>query len=245
MILRLWGPSDGSLKICEKKDPNKILPASEGGESGQLHRVPPSKPKEFIEFYDHGTVPKVDLISEYESPDKCLFFCAESGTRVRIEFPRYKDANGNPLSIKKSGDEWVLRSSPNLKLVQTPQLRIGNNERINPLIGYESAIWMENISNPGMFKCLLPSASFTRIKEDKSKAKDGNKPADGDKPADGNKPADENKPAGGNEPIGITHELVPVANDASQERAFFGRALVGEASFKINDLDFLTPQISS
>jgi len=171
----VWGYPDGSLKICDKNDPNKILYASEGGGSGKLHRVPQSNPEEFIEFYDYGTAPKVDLISEYESPDKCIFFCAESGTRVRIEFPRYKDANGNTLSVKKSGNEWVLSSSPNLNLVQAPQLQTGNNERTNPLMGYEGAIWLENRSNPGTFKCLLPSIPFTRIKE-------GGKRTNGDYP---------------------------------------------------------------
>jgi hypothetical protein len=75
----VWGYSDGSLKICDKNDPNKTLYESEGGESGRLDRVPQSSPEEFIEFYDYGTVPKVDLISEYEPRTNTYFFATDRG----------------------------------------------------------------------------------------------------------------------------------------------------------------------
>jgi hypothetical protein len=108
--------------------------SDESDESGRLHHVPQFNPKEFIEFSNYETASKVDLIKEYESLDKCLFFCDESERRIRIEFPRSKDTNGSMLCATISGYDWISSSSPYFKIVQSLQVRTGNNERINPLI---------------------------------------------------------------------------------------------------------------
>jgi hypothetical protein len=46
------------------------------------------------------------------------------------------------------------------------------------------------------------------------------------------------------DPMEITHELITITKGVNQERPFVGSSLTGQASFELDEFDFLTLQIS-
>ncbi|MDR2737540.1 MAG: hypothetical protein LBB18_01175 [Puniceicoccales bacterium] len=161
----VWVDKFGHFRICPKDDPNKISYETESnGFLVDVERKKKNITPYYLSFNDNeifGT-DLDDLLSRFEPNHNMLFYHDEDGNIKEIVLARYTDKAGNPLSFIANDGHLLLKSDPKYKLVNAPS---GPDEiQVNPMLGYDNAIWLENTdkANAGVFKCLLPSLGISR-----------------------------------------------------------------------------------
>ncbi|MDR2436119.1 MAG: DUF3638 domain-containing protein, partial [Puniceicoccales bacterium] len=165
----IWTSENGNFRICAKNNPNEILYETDNlGHLCDMNRRKQGISPYYISFLHSEEAGKIDEFSRFEGKNYTIFYYDDANEVQEVAFPRYRDSADSMLRFSRRGNDWVLSSNPNYKLINAPSFGIAGRKAVeqNLLLGYKDALWLENMApqSAGVFKGLLPDTSILRAR---------------------------------------------------------------------------------